>query len=204
MLNSLYLLTQAMEFFSKSKRAFLSILVVLISLYFGLNQQQLDSLLSFVDPAQAGYSQVVAVVDGDTIEVLSGNQREKVRFIGLDTPETHHPDKAVQCYGEAASAHLKKLIGTESVRLEADPTNSNRDRYGRLLRYVYLEDGTLLNQQMIEDGYGFAYTLFPFEKLEDFKISQTSAQSAERGLWSACEVIAEDETFNTAPAEAAP
>jgi micrococcal nuclease len=129
---------------------------------------------------------VVRVDDGDTIVVDMAGTEEKIRFIGLDTPETQDPRKPVQCYGQAASAQAKSLIGNGPVRLESDPLSSNRDRYNRLLRYVYLSDGQLVNLAMIEQGYGFAYLSFPFTKSDEFAAAQTTAREQNRGLWSSC------------------
>lgn len=133
-----------------------------------------------------GYYQVEEIVDGDTIIVNMSGKSEIIRLIGVDTPETHHPSKPVQCFGYAATDHTSELIGNFPVRLEADDLSSNRDRYDRLLRYVYLPDGTLINQKIVEDGYGFAYTSFEFSKASEFVSSEESARSNDRGLWSAC------------------
>lgn len=136
--------------------------------------------------AQPGLYRVTQFDDGDTIVVDMNGVQEKVRFIGVDTPETKDPRKPVQCFGKAASAFTQNLIGSNDVRLEADIQNTNRDRYNRLLRYVYLPDGTLVNAKIIEEGYGFAYTGFPFSKMEEFKQLQTQAREQNRGLWSNC------------------
>lgn len=141
-------------------------------------------------PAPPGYYNIKEFTDGDTITVDMNGTPEKIRFIGVDTPETHDPRKAVQCYGQAASDFTKRLIGQQPVRLEADPTNTNRDRYNRLLRYVYLENGMLVNAQIIKQGYGFAYTSFPFTKLEEFKGYQQQAQTQKLGLWGSCQPTA--------------
>lgn len=127
-------------------------------------------------------------VDGDTIAVNMNGSAETVRFIGVDTPETHKPDTPVQCYGPEAAAHTKDAISKfGKVRLEADPLDTNRDRYGRLLRYVYLPDGTLLNEQLVKQGYGFAYLSFPFSKKQQFAADQAAAQTAKLGVWGACQ-----------------
>lgn len=136
---------------------------------------------------QPGLYTVLEFDDGDTIQVDMNGKPEKIRFIGVDTPETHDPRKAVQCYGQAASEFTKQLIGNSQVRLEADPLNTNRDRYDRLLRYVYLPDGTLVNAEIIKQGYGFAYTSFPFSKIEEFKSLQKDATQNNRGLWASCQ-----------------
>jgi endonuclease YncB( thermonuclease family) len=140
---------------------------------------------------QPGLYQVVKFDDGDTIQVNMGGHNETVRFIGVDTPETHDPRKAVQCFGQAASIFTKQLIGQKDVRLEADPQNTNRDRYNRLLRYVYLPDDRLVNAEIIKQGYGFAYTYFPFSKLDEFRSYEKQAREQQKGLWNSCQVITE-------------
>ena len=112
---------------------------------------------------------------------------ETIRMIGIDTPETHKPNAPVQCYGPAAASYTKTLIGTDSVRLQADEQSTNRDRYNRLLRYVYLPDGRLLEAELLKNGYGFAYTDFPFTKSAEFVQYQTAARSANKGLWTNCQ-----------------
>jgi endonuclease YncB( thermonuclease family) len=135
---------------------------------------------------QPGLYSVTEFYDGDTIAVTMNGKQEKVRFIGVDTPETHDPRKVVQCYGKAASEFTKQIIGLQAVRLESDPQNTNRDRYNRLLRYIYLPNGTLVNAEIIKQGYGFAYTGFPFSKMDEFKQYQTDATNQKRGLWNSC------------------
>ena len=140
--------------------------------------------------AQPGMYTVTHVNDGDTIIVKqAGGKEETVRFLGVDTPEVKDPRKPVQCFGEAASAHTKAVIAVGSgVRLAPDPEDTDRDKYGRLLRYVYLPDGTLYNAQLIKDGYGFAYTVFPITKLEEFKALEVEARTNNRGLWGGCKI----------------
>ncbi|HVE80726.1 MAG TPA: thermonuclease family protein [Candidatus Dormibacteraeota bacterium] len=152
-----------------------------------------------VAATEPGYYQVTEVYDGDTIEVLIAGRQEKVRFIGVDTPETHDPRKPVQCFGQAASAKTKELLVGKSVRLEADPADSDRDKYFRLLRYVYLPDGTLLNRQLIADGYGFAYTVFPYAKLSEFQDLEQEAREQGKGLWSACRITQSGQVRQTEP-----
>lgn len=137
---------------------------------------------------EAGYYKVAKFDDGDTIMVEMNGKNETIRFIGVDTPEVKDPRKPVQCYGKAASNFTKQLISDNPVKLEADPQNTNRDRYNRLLRYVYLPDGTLVNAEIIKQGYGFAYTSFPFTKKDNFKALQQSAMENNLGLWGKCEL----------------
>lgn len=144
---------------------------------------------------QPGQYKVVGFSDGDTIKVDMNGKTETIRFIGVDTPETHDPRKKVQCYGPAASAFTKNTISAagSQVRLGADAESTNRDRYDRLLRYVYLPDGTLFNEKLINDGYGFYYPYFPFTKSDEFAAAQKSAQAANRGLWGNCHPIANND-----------
>jgi len=130
-------------------------------------------------------------VDGDTIAVDMNGSVETVRMIGIDTPETHRPNTPVQCYGPEAAAYIKQLIGNNKVRLQADSLDTNRDRYGRLLRYVYLPDGRLVETELLTNGYAFAYTGFPFEKKAEFVANQQAASDAKKGLWGACQVTTE-------------
>ena len=104
-------------------------------------------------------------------------------MIGVDTPETVHPNKPVEYFGKEASEFTRRIAEGETVRLEADPQNSNRDRYNRLLRYVYLPDGTCLNEEIIRQGYGFAYVKYPFSKMEEYRLLERTAREEGRGLW---------------------
>jgi micrococcal nuclease len=126
---------------------------------------------------------VVRVVDGDTLVVRVTGREERVRLIGVDTPESVHPRKPVEYFAKEASAFTKRMATGKRVRLEAEPANSDRDRYGRLLRYVFLPDGTLLNAAIIEQGYGHAYTRYPFARMEAFRALERQAREKERGLW---------------------
>lgn len=136
--------------------------------------------------------EVVRFVDGDTFVVNLNGKQETVRMLGVDTPETHAPDTPVQCYGPAASAYVKNLIKDKRVRLERDPVNDNRDRYDRLLRYAYLPDGTLVQKEIIRNGYGFAYTVYPFTQKDTFVALEEQAKQAAKGLWGNCTVTEEN------------
>jgi len=118
------------------------------------------------------------VVDGDTI-ILDG--KERVRLIGVDTPETKHPNKPVQYFGKEAYEFTKRMVEGKKVRLEYDW--QRKDKYGRTLAYVFLEDGTFLNAEIIKQGYGFAYTRYPFKYLEEFRKYEREAREKQRGLW---------------------
>lgn len=127
---------------------------------------------------------VVRIVDGDTIVVLVNGVSEKIRLIGVDTPETVDPRKPVQCFGEEASTFMTTLLSNKQVRLENDPSQGDRDKYGRLLRYVFLADNTLVNKKLIEDGYGHEYTYrLPYQYQLDFKNAEKTARESQKGLW---------------------
>jgi micrococcal nuclease len=122
------------------------------------------------------------MIDGDTVELTTG---EKVRFIGvdtgMDTPETKDPRKPVQHFGKETTAFTQHLVQGKRVRLEYD--QQRQDKYGRTPAYVLLEDGTFVNAEIICQGYGFAYTRFPFKYLERFRQLEREAREAKRGLW---------------------
>ncbi len=124
------------------------------------------------------WRRVVRVVDGDTLLL---DRKERVRLIGVDTPETVDPRRPVQRFGKEASAFTKRMVEGKKVRLEYD--QDRRDRFGRTLAYVYLEDGTFLNAEIVKQGYGHAYTQFPFKYLEESRGYEREAREAQRGLW---------------------
>ena len=121
---------------------------------------------------------MVRVVDGDTL-VLDGDER--VRLIGVDTPESVDPRRPVQHFGKEAAAFTRRLAEGHGVRLDYD--EERQDRYGRTLAYVFLEDGTFLNAEIIRLGYGHAYTRFPFRYMEEFRAYEHEARENRRGLW---------------------
>ncbi len=133
----------------------------------------------------APYS-VVRVVDGDTLDVLINGKVERIRLIGIDTPETVDPRKPVQCFGIEASNKAKTLLMGKEVMLEGDPTQGERDKYGRLLRYVFLPDSTNFNLRMIKEGYAHEYTYtVRYRYQTEFKDAQKEAMGNKAGLWGA-------------------
>jgi micrococcal nuclease len=126
-------------------------------------------------------------VDGDTVHVtlenpLKGfNRVEKIRMIGVDTPETVHPNKAVEYFGREASDFTKSTLLDRNVYLALDW--DTRDRYGRLLAYIYTPDGRCHNAELIRRGYAHAYTRFPFQFLEEFRALEREARMTKAGLW---------------------
>ncbi len=122
---------------------------------------------------------VKRVIDGDTIELENG---DRVRLIGIDTPETVHPSKAVEYYGKEASDFTKRMVEGKRVKIEFDL--QKRDKYGRLLAYVFLEDGTFLNAELLKQGYANISTYPPNVKyVEEFSRLEREARENVRGLW---------------------
>lgn len=137
-------------------------------------------------PAE-GWYRVARVVDGDTLVVSpnpnpASSEGDRIRLLGVDTPETVHPNRPAERFGKEASEFTRRLTEGRRVRLAFDPAEI-QDRYGRTLAYVYLEDGIFLNAEIIRQGYGFAYTRFPFAYLEEFRALEREARDARRGLW---------------------
>lgn len=124
---------------------------------------------------------VKRVVDGDTIELTDG---QKLRYIGIDTPETKDPRRAVGCFGKEAALKNKELVEGKEVRLEKDV--SETDKYGRLLRYVWAQD-LFVNEYLVKNGYAHASTYPPDVKYQNvFKQAEVYARENNLGLWSTC------------------
>jgi micrococcal nuclease len=124
---------------------------------------------------------VVDVVDGDTIDVLLGGEVVRVRYTGIDTPESVDPRRPVECFGREATDRNRELVGGKAVGLERDV--SQADRFDRLLRYVWL-NGEMINAKLVEDGYATASAFPPDVKhAELFSALEDRARSEQRGLW---------------------
>lgn len=125
------------------------------------------------------FTAVVSVVDGDTIKIEGG---EIVRYIGVDTPETVDPRRPLECFGKEASAKNKELVQGKVVELEKDV--SERDRYGRLLRYIWIGD-TMINEVLVREGFARVSTYPPDVKYVDrFLAAERLAREEKKGLWS--------------------
>lgn len=144
-------------------------------------------VLSMFTQVPEGFVLVVDVADGDTIVVDMDGKEETVRLLGVDTPETRDPRRPVQCFGKEASDFTKKLLTGKPVHLLKDPDDDERDQFGRLLRYVYLEDGTMVNERLVYEGYAFAYEKYPTGRTQVLKQMEDEARLAKRGLWGGCE-----------------
>jgi micrococcal nuclease len=131
---------------------------------------------------------VAEVVDGDTLHVSVGGVADKVRVIGIDTPETRRPDTPLECFALAATDAAEALLlqGSE-VRLQPDPTQATRDRFDRLLAHVFLADGRLFSEVMIEAGFGvhYVYGGVPSIHADRLAAAQERARTSGAGLWAA-------------------
>lgn len=127
---------------------------------------------------------VVKVVDGDTIHIDVNGKKETVRLIGINTPETVDPRRPVQCFGKEASNKAKELLEGKKVRVETETSQGERDKYGRLLGYIFREDGLFVNNYMVTEGYAYEYTYnIPYKYQLEFKAAQKLAEASGKGLW---------------------
>jgi len=135
------------------------------------------------------FAVVKRVVDGDTVELENG---EKVRYIGIDTPETLDPRKPIQCFGKEAAEKNRELVEGKRIRLEKDVME--RDKYNRLLKYIYVSAGEsepeiFVNLELVKRGFAHSYTYPPDVKYQDLFISaEKEPREAGRGLWKSCPV----------------
>lgn len=128
--------------------------------------------------------QVTKVVDGDTIDVYLNGKTERIRIIGINSPESVDPRRPVECFGKEASNFAKSLLDGKIVALEPDETQANKDKYSRLLRYLYIEGKTDFGLEMIKNGYAYEYTYdLPYTKQKEYKDAQTYAANKKLGLW---------------------
>ncbi len=148
------------------------------------------SILSDKQPAE-----VLKVIDGDTIAVSINGQKQTIRIIGINTPETVDPRKTVECFGAEASNKAKEYFKDMEYKvwLKEDSTQGDKDKYQRLLRYVFTDDGSQdYGLQMIKDGYAYEYTYnTPYKYQDEYKKAQADAQIKKLGLWAddACSQI---------------
>ncbi|MCL2701369.1 MAG: thermonuclease family protein [Phycisphaerae bacterium] len=131
---------------------------------------------------------VSRVVDGDTIDLahfdsVNNKKTTRVRLWGVDTPETVQPNTPVEWFGPEASAFVKDTVQGRQVRIELEPNKKPRDKYNRLLAWVVLEDGRLLNAELISQGYGYADPRFDHHRKAEFAKRQAQAMHARIGLW---------------------
>lgn len=174
----------------KQKKQIISIVISIIIILIGLitgatNKEEIWKMITGktqISNLENRYK-VVSVVDGDTFKIIYEGKEEKVRLIGIDTPESVHPDKSKNIeYGTQVSNYVKELIQKKEVRLEFDV--SQRDKYGRLLAYVYLENNEMLNEKLLKEGYAKISTYPPNVKyVEHFTKIQEESRKNKVGLW---------------------
>ena len=139
------------------------------------------SSVSYIPLSEENMVKVIQVIDGDTIKIKGG---EMVRYIGIDAPETVDPRKSVECFGKEGFRRNKELVEGKIVRLEKDVVD--RDKYHRLLRYVWIDD-MLVNAELVKQGFAYAYSFPPDIKYHYlFTKAQQEAMQGKRGLWRSC------------------
>ncbi|MBI4029260.1 MAG: thermonuclease family protein [Candidatus Blackburnbacteria bacterium] len=186
-------------------KAVLGIVILLVGIYLGKYNPSIFSISSVPTPTSTGMNpvsntpsvtgpqgvtgmtlvNVTRVIDGDTIDVTPDGEiperSQRVRYIGIDTPETVKPNTPTQCFGKEASAKNKELILGKKVKLEKDV--SETDKYGRLLRYVWVGD-IFVNDYLVRNGYAQASTYPPDVRYQNqFAAAQKEAQENQKGLW---------------------
>ena len=141
--------------------------------------------------AEIETAKVIKVIDGDTIEASLNSKKETIRLIGIDAPEIVDPRRNVECFGKEALGKAKGILNNRTIKLESDPTQGERDKYQRLLRYVFIEELNV-NKLMISEGYAHEYTYQnnPYKYMDDFKNAERTAREENKGLWnkSTCKI----------------
>lgn len=179
----------------KKNKKILSLVVILFALLatfakeiYKPNEASYNDIESSASDFASFEAEVVRTIDGDTVEIVFDGKKDTLRLTGIDAPEWGTHVKA-ECFGKEASVRMKELSEGKSIVVVLDGSQSDRDMYGRLLGYVYLKDGTFVNQRMIEEGYAKAYrfkTSYAYE--ERFKSAEAEARNQKLGIWSACEL----------------
>lgn len=130
---------------------------------------------------------VIEVIDGDTVDLSIAGKRQRVRLIGIDTPETKHPTKPVQCFGPEATKFTESLL-TRGTKIHIERDSEARDTYDRLLVYLYRDsDNMFINLELVLQGYAHVLTIEPnLAYMEKFVAASRDAHANNRGLWQAC------------------
>ena len=140
-------------------------------------------LLSLFLASTPQTARVLTVHDGDTITVRIDGRAEKVRLVGIDSPELDDERQEYRDAGYAARNYARSRLGGETVTLETEPRQGDRDSYGRLLRYVILDDGTNVNEDLVRKGYAHVYDKFQFTLKPRFKLAEAEAKREKLGVW---------------------
>jgi len=138
-----------------------------------------------VEPPDGSSHAIVSVVDGDTAKIEFEGETISMRIIGIDTPETVHPSRPVEWYGPEATVRARELLEGKTVTLEydADPEHDRFGKYGRLLVYLRLEDGSDFGKSMVAAGFARAYPKYPFSRSKEYLAVEAVAKKAKKGLW---------------------
>lgn len=177
--------------FRRRKFIFSLIIFLVLVLYqrFGPSEEVLSEQVINTSPTATFWqsikqqAQVLRVIDGDTIEVLLNEKKEKIRVIGINTPEVVDPRKAVECFGKEASSFAKQILEGQTVILESDLSQQERDKYGRLLRYIFVNNIDF-GKRMIAEGYAYEYTYdSPYKYQLEYKNAESEASEQKLGLW---------------------
>jgi micrococcal nuclease len=137
-----------------------------------------------LESSSSQFFSVVRVVDGDTIVIAREGRNETLRLIGVNTPETVDPRRPVECFGKEASAFATRVLSGAEVRVEGDPSQGEKDKYGRTLAYLFLSDGTFFNLSLVREGYAYEYTYNePYRYQKEFRDAERSARAEGKGLW---------------------
>ena len=157
-------------------------LIYFLSCYLSIDKMEFYNSNS--TQTQNGLYGIVRVIDGDTVIIKINGRNETVRLIGINTPETVDHRRPVECFGIEASNKAKKILTGKNVRLEADNIVGEKDKYGRSLRYIFLEDGTNFNKMMINEGYAYEFTYeLSYKYQDEFKQAEQEARENKKGLW---------------------
>ena len=153
----------------------------------GRSEKPVEIPSAFDEAEIFGPYEIVKITDGDTFKVLIRGEKVTIRPIGIDTPETVHPTKPVQCFGPESSAYAEELLGGSSVYLEYDESQGLLDKYDRTLAHVWTVGKTLYAADAIRKGFGREYTYSADYKYKELYLDdQSKAKASSSGLWGSC------------------
>jgi micrococcal nuclease len=168
----------------KFKKRLILICILAVVIFVEQSKEETQSTNPLVAGSKIQVATVTSIIDGDTVGVMLDGDTKKIRLIGIDTPETKDPRKPVECFGVEATEAITALIEGKNIFLTSDPSQTNQDRYGRLLRYISLEDGTDIGYQMILQGFAREYTYQdPYQKQAEYQMAETTAREKNTGFW---------------------
>jgi micrococcal nuclease len=166
------------------KRLFILLLFVFISV-FGIKHNQDQTEVVVTEPiATTTVHRVLSVIDGDTITIDMDGETQTVRLLGIDTPEVDPQYNPIECYGREATNATKEKLLDQTITIETDSSQGKRDKFDRILAYVFLADGTNVNLYLIAEGFAKEYTYDkPYKYHTEFRTAEKNAQINEKGLW---------------------